>query len=122
MNGLLVRVGIDSTCGEWNAPVRDDGEFAYVPIPEGRDCHPGLARSYDEYVSAVHRCGVELPPSLLGDHTHLDPDFEFLTFGDQGQRGRRIAELEPGDLLAFYAGLRPVNSRGFLQYALIGLF
>ena len=35
MNGLLVRVGIDSTDGEWNAPVRTGtGEFAYVTITD----------------------------------------------------------------------------------------
>ena len=35
MRGLLVRVGIDSTDGNWNAPVRKaSGEFAYVTITE----------------------------------------------------------------------------------------
>ena len=27
MNGCLVRVGIDSTSGGWNAPVNKDNEF-----------------------------------------------------------------------------------------------
>ena len=31
MNGLLVRVGINSTDGSWNAPMRlTSGEFAYL--------------------------------------------------------------------------------------------
>ena len=37
MRGLLVRVGIDSTDGNWNAPVRQaSGEFAYVTIAQQR--------------------------------------------------------------------------------------
>jgi len=37
MNGLLVRVGIDSTDGGWNAPVRlASGEFAYVTITDSQ--------------------------------------------------------------------------------------
>jgi hypothetical protein len=36
----------------------------------------------------------------------LDPDFEHLTYGDQGQRAAQIKQkLGPGDLLVFYAGL-----------------
>jgi hypothetical protein len=54
---------------------------------------------------------------------HLDPDFEHLTYGDQGERARQIRKkMNPGDLIAFYAGLRPVDARGSLIYALVGLF
>jgi Nucleotide modification associated domain 3 len=51
----------------------------------------------------------QLPKALLGQPTHLDPDFEVLTFGDQGRRGNRISMLSSGDLLAFFATLRPVD-------------
>jgi len=122
MNGLLVRVGIDSTCGEWNAPVNAGGEFAYVPIPEGRDCRRGLGRTYDDFVPAAERFGVSFPPDYVGERAHVDPDFEFLTFGDQGQRGRRILEMESGDILAFYAGLRSCIPGTSLTYAIIGIF
>ena len=37
MKGLLVRVGIDSTDGHWNAPMRlARGEFAYVTITDSK--------------------------------------------------------------------------------------
>jgi hypothetical protein len=123
MRGLLVRVGIDSTDGNWNAPVRQtSGEFAYVTITETKQLRPGLARRYDEFVPAVKRFGQELPAWLLGQPTHLDPDFDNLTYGDQGQRARSISKLQSGDVLAFFAGLRPVeNPVGSLVYALIGL-
>ncbi|HXP60385.1 MAG TPA: hypothetical protein VN829_07840 [Dongiaceae bacterium] len=124
MNGLLVRVGIDSSDGRWNAPVRESsGEFAYVTITETKRLRPGLARNYDELAPAVARFGLPLPERLLGQPTHLDPDFAHLTYGDQGQRGRSISKLQRGDVLAFFAGLRPVdNPAGALVYALIGLY
>jgi hypothetical protein len=71
----------------------------------------------------VARFGLGLPERLLGQPTHLDPDFDHLTYGDQGQRGRSISKLQRGDVLAFFAGLRPVeNPEASLVYALIGLY
>jgi hypothetical protein len=53
---------------------------------------------------------------------HLDPDFRYLTYGDRGAKGRQMSEnLDRGDLLIFYAGLRDIGSRA-LVYAIIGLF
>jgi len=125
MNGLLVRVGIDSTDGGWNAPVRmSSGDFAYVTITDTKSLRRGMARLYDEFVPVAARFGETLPESLLGKPTHLDPDFEQLTYGDQGQRGKRITSvLTAGDLLAFFAALRPVDGPARpLIYALIGLY
>lgn len=55
---------------------------------------------------------------------HLDPDFDRLTYGDDGaRRGRGLARLRAGDLVAFYAGLRPTRPVAHrLLYALVGLF
>lgn len=124
-NGLLVRVGIDSTDGCWNAPVRTgSGEFAYVTITDTKSPRDGMVRRYDEFIPVVKRFGEQLPPELIGTPTHLDPDFEQLTYGDQGQRGKRIISmLNGGDLLAFFAALRPMDSPARpLVYALIGLY
>src|SRR5207245_4732815 len=91
MNGLLVRVGIDSTGGCWNAPMRlASGEFAYVTITDTKPLRDGMARHYDEFIPVAKRFGEQLPPDLLGTPTHLDPDFDQLTYGDQAQRGKRI--------------------------------
>ncbi len=125
MNGLLVRVGIDSTDGCWNAPVRlASSEFAYVTITESKPLRDGTARRYDEFIPVAARFGEHLPEPLLGQPTHLDPDFECLTYGDQGQRAKRItAHVSSGDLLAFFAALRPVDGPPRpLIYALIGLY
>ncbi len=125
MNGLLVRVGIDSTDGRWNAPMRlATGGFAYVTITEEKPARTGMARRYDEFVPVVKRFGEELPRELLGTPTHLDPDFDYLTYGDHGQRGKRITSLlTAGDLLVFFSALRPVDGPPRpLVYALIGLY
>jgi hypothetical protein len=124
MNGLLVRVGIDSTDGGWNAPVRlTSGEFAYITITEAKPLRQGMARRYDEFDSALAPFNQCPPKALRGQPTHLDPDFDHLTYGDQGQRGRRVSSLGRGDLLAFFAALRPADGPARpLVYALIGLY
>lgn len=133
----LVRIGIDQAYGGWNAPVDPvTNEFVYVPIPEGPKApqHPDLATTFAmvEPVLAKFAAGrsdvpaalVKLPQALAGKATHLDPDFEHLTYGDNGERrGKAITQFERGDVIAFYAGLRPVRPCAHrLVYALVGLY
>jgi hypothetical protein len=125
MKGLLIRVGIDQAFGAWNAPVDPEtGEFVYVPIPDGAQ-REGLETSYSQLKPALaHFPGSRLPPPLAARATHLDPDFERLTYGDNGlRRGRGLADFGAGDVVAFFAGLRPIRPwRDPLVYALIGVF
>ena len=99
MKALLLRVGIDSTDGGWQAPVSaETGESAYVPITEDRDGKPprrGFLCRFDEFIEPVANLGAELPTRLLGEAAHLDPDFEYLTYGDQGSRAPRIRNQRP---------------------------
>lgn len=124
VRGLLVRVGIDSTDGAWNAPLRNvSGDFVYITITETKSVRPSLVRRYEELVPALARFGLRLPTHLQGQPTHLDPDFDHLTYGDQGQRGRAIATLQRHDLLAFFASFRSLDDPDTpLVYALIGLY
>ncbi len=137
MRATLVRIGIDQTYGGWNAPVDPaTNEFVYVPIPEGAKVqqHPELATTYATVEPALRRFAaarpgvssrlVSLPVELAGGSTHLDPDFGQLTYGDDGERrGRAITAFERGDLIVFYAGLRPVAPCAHrLLYALVGLY
>jgi hypothetical protein len=125
MRGLLVRVGIDSSDeGRWNAPVDSKSRsFAYVPIAETKTVRQGFERSYDELEPALRKFDQPLPAHLVGRRMHLDPDFETLTYGDQGSRADQIlSKLAAGDLLVFYAGLRDVNANPRLVYAIIGLY
>jgi len=125
MNGLLVRVGIDQTAGEWNSPVDPKtGKFIYVPIPEDDyGLRRGLVHRYNSLIPRLARFGATLPSHLRGQPMHLDPDFSTLTYGDCTGRATQIRRLGLGDLLVFYAGLTHADVRsGDLVYALIGLY
>jgi hypothetical protein len=125
MNALLVRVGADQSAegGRWNGPVdSSSGEFVYVAIPESARIHPGLERPYALLAPSLTRLGQRLPPGLIDRHMHLDPDFECLSYGDRGQRGRQLS-LQSGDWVVFYAAFADIRgARGAcrLVYALIG--
>jgi Nucleotide modification associated domain 3 len=136
MNALLVRIGVDQAYGGWNAPVDAEGHFVYVPIPEerGTTFYAGLERRYGEVLPALqwfctnHECclhsDLRFPDVLLEHPMHLDPDFECLTYGDQGsRRGVRMVNMVENDLLVFYGGLRPVHRcEHKLIYALMGIY
>ncbi len=123
MRGLLVRVGIDATSGNWNGPVDSTThEFVYVPIPEILDSRPGYAKPYNFVSPALNRAGLNLPPHLRDKSMHLDPDFDYLTYGDQGERAKQVQKLNRGDLIVFYAGLEDRIYPRPLVYAIIGLY
>ncbi|MDE2200804.1 MAG: hypothetical protein KGJ41_17475 [Rhodospirillales bacterium] len=126
MTALLVRVAADQSGGggNWNGPVDGrTGAFAYVAIPEGTPVHPGLEKPYRDLLPALAPFGTGLPDHLAGRHMHLDPDFDRLTYGDRGERGKQLrAKLRPDDTIVFYAGLADARNRRSLVYALIGLF
>ena len=135
MKALLVRVGIDSTFGKWNAPIDpQSGEFVYLPIPEFMPSHKHLERCYTETLPVLKRfCekyklelarDLNFPSTLLNKKMHLDPDFHELTYGDNGaRRGVIMSRMKSGDVLAFYSSLRPIKeSTQTLIYAIIGLY
>ncbi|MDP3919239.1 MAG: hypothetical protein Q8R76_00310 [Candidatus Omnitrophota bacterium] len=124
MKALLIRVGADCSSGRFNGPMNGmTREFVYIPIPESCDVHADLATPYALFDAALQCFGEVLPKHLVGRNTHLDPDFEHLTYGDQGQRAVQITSyLERGDLVVFYAGLRDLHPRAQLVYAIIGLY
>jgi hypothetical protein len=133
MKGLLVRVGMDQSKGGgcWNAPYDPDtGEFTYIPIPEATcvKFRDGYAPPFYEDMEFCFRGKpLRIPECVItknrGKPLHLDPDFKHLTYGDWRRRGRRLAELDEGDFIAFYAGLEPQDKKKRqLFYALIGFY
>lgn len=133
MKAILVRIGVDHAYGAWNAPVDTrTGRFVFVPIPDGgtKEYTPGNVRTYDEiafplseFAASCDARNLRIPEPLGKRNMHLDPDFDHLTYGDNGaRRAVKIAMLEPDDLLVFYAGLRSVVGSKQLVYALVGLF
>lgn len=125
MNGLLVRIGADLSQGGglWNGPVDSKTrDFVYVAIPESSPVHPGLEKPFSALCPVLERFGVRLPAHLRERCMHLDPDFTYLTYGDQGERAKQLAaHLGPGDLIVFYAGLADISVASRLIYAVIGL-
>ncbi len=126
MKSLLVRIGADLSVGggSWNGPVDSRTKnFAYVPIPESCPVHPGMEKPYTDLASVLSPFGVSLPAHLRARHMHLDPDFNYLSYGDQGERARQLqGKLGQDDMIVFYAGLADVRTRRPLVYAIIGLF
>jgi len=139
MKAILVRVASDRSArgGKWNGPADPaTRDFVYVPIPEpkGTRFHHGCRREYDEVAPALQafasqhgvdgQRGVTLPERLVGRAMHLDPDFKALTYGNRpNPRGDRIQELQRGDVIAFFGGLRSIRPKDKrLVYALIGLY
>lgn len=135
MNGLLVRMGIDATYGRWNAPVDTESrEFVYVPIPEDQELTSGLERRYSEIIPILAKFSekrgkdidldLRFPRDMHNKNMHLDPDFDFLTYGDVGtSRGSEMTYMHKGDIIAFYCSLRSIEpSLNRLVYALIGLY
>ena len=131
----------------WNAPVDESsGNFIYVPIPENEssEMRPGYERAYRELVPVLETFFRRYPSArkelarfnekIVHAKMHLDPDFERLTYGDRElvpakngirkkARGVKLRQqVEPGDLMVFYAGLRSVQNESKLIYSLIGIF
>ena len=124
MQILLLRVGIDLGTGGALGPIFPDRSFEYVPIPESKPSSRSV-----KYSNINARSGGTLdqfvPLNILidGGYAHLDPEFETFTYGDPTKNKRgQLLRLREGDMLVFYAGLRPsTQSKGSVLY-LIGFF
>lgn len=107
MNVVLLRVGIDTGCGGIHSPLFGDGTFEFVPIPDSR----GLdKRTYGNSKGRAGRVFTEYFPKHRQERErsqamHVDPEFESFTYGDPTPPKRNLAQLKPGDLLVFYAGM-----------------
>lgn len=129
--GLLMRVGIDQTFGGYNAPINPNtNDYIYLPIPQEKDDFKvGMRTSYDDllpyFASWCQKNSVEIefPQNQINKGCHLDPDFDFSTYGDQATgRGLRVRDLKEGDFLAFFASFKPIIKCDYnLIYALYGI-
>lgn len=137
MRAILIRVGADGTVdgGGWNGPVHSESKrFVYVPITEDAvPFHPGCERRFDEVADpltgfvgehgAPGRRWRERIDAKRGKPMHLDPDYEHLTYGDNGERrGKQLRGFGPGDLIVFYSGLEAIPRAADLVYALVGVY
>ncbi len=137
MRAILVRIGSDLSFGKWQAPIDPiTNDFVYVPIPEspGTAARTGYGRYGSELMQKLetfcqryqldYPSAIGIPTVFSNTLLHLDPDFDHLTYGDNGgKRGVGIKELTKDDLLVFYAALRPIKPcADKLIYALVGFY
>jgi hypothetical protein len=108
---MLLRVGIDKgTDGEY-APIFEDGSFEFIPISRGKT-YNGPGRTYEDKISKKGKSLSDYLRSAIKKRIiHDDPEFESLTYGEDGiAKGRYIRRLRAEDLLVFYAGLKPFEN------------
>lgn len=118
---LLLRVGMDLGFGGLG-PLFPGGTFEYVPIPDDPDrvSQRSLffsdipARSGGSVLQFVPRRHRESP-------AHYDPEFDTFTYGDPTRNKRaQLLRLIKGDILVFYAGLRPPEQSHGSKLYIIG--
>jgi len=107
MNVVLLRVGIDTGCGGIFGPIFDGGSFEFVPI----DCDRHVRKhTYGSLPGRYGRNLIDYFPERLqvkmhDCFVHDDPEFKTFTYGDPTRPKQSLRYLQPGDFLAFYAGL-----------------
>lgn len=123
MKALLLRVGIDKSCGGALAPIFKDGSFEYIPIPETKkSCDK---RTFTDVQGIKARpMAVYLPEKTKNQKIHFDPEFDTFTYGDVSpSKNNYLLKLEKNDLLVFYAGLTPYKNDKFEEALyMIGYF
>ncbi|MEI7820256.1 MAG: hypothetical protein WCK55_05000 [Verrucomicrobiota bacterium] len=105
----LVNVGANTAHSSIaRIPVFDDGAFIYVPFPHrdwnGVRPYPREARPFTRNVNV--------------NHTHLDPDWSNLTYGDDlnNPRARALKRVVPGDILLFWGLLWRNHGRSWNDF------
>lgn len=123
MKAMLLRVGIDKSSDGVLSPIFSDGSFEYIPLSE-KDENSIEKRTYKEIVGRKgYQLSYYLPEKVAIREVHLDPEFNAFTYGDEGRKAVYLRNLMPGDLLVFYAGLRPYeNDRYSEALYIIGYF
>ena len=105
-------------------PLFPDGTFEYVPIPDNPRKTSSRTLHFSE-IESRSGGGIDqfVPVKYRGKPAHLDPEFETLTYGDPTRNKRlQLLRLAFGDILLFYAGLRPREQRNGSRLFLIGYF
>lgn len=109
MKSVAINVGANSSTPGGRGPIYSDGSFRFVPITESDESVPEPTFSH---------LGLEdvRPASVHHIVAHFDPEFPEIAFGREYTYGdrhppktTRIAELEEGDVLFFYATLNYVD-------------
>lgn len=103
---VAINVGANTNEPGFRGPVRADGSFEFVPIPESEPTAEPVPTYGDLPLS------IDVPADLRETTVHLDPEFagygpgERYTYGDPyGVKARPLLDLRAGDRVYFYATL-----------------
>lgn len=125
MTVVLCGVGGDTGNVRPVPQVDADGRFEYVPIPEkgpttGTSTYGSLPQRYGDGSLADLLAGVRPgsdggwltdPDTVAAHPVHHDPNLDALTYGEHRPAYvSRLRGLDPGDVVAFYTGLRGPDS------------
>ena len=118
---LLLRVGMDLGFGGLG-PLFPDGTFEYVPIPDDPD---RVSERSLFFLDIPARSGGSVARFVPRRHressAHYDPEFDTFTYGDPTRNKRaQLLRLVKGDMLVFYAGLRPPEETQGSKLYIIG--
>lgn len=124
MKVVLLRVGIDSGSGGIQGPLFADGSFELLPIPDNSGVG---SRTYGNTIGTKGLPLVEYFPTSRKARAHeqsmhVDPEFQTFTYGDPTSPKAGLRRLNPGDLLAFYAGLEGWGHNAAPALYLVGYF
>ena len=118
---VLLRVGIDTGCGGGLAPIFADGTFTWVPIPGRRG--PKFSEVIDQHGRPLtHYFKGKVREELRDWPVHKSPEWNGMTYVDPTRPKKSLARLEQGDVLVFYAGLKPWDFEGEPGLYIIGHF
>lgn len=103
---VAINVAANTNQPGFRGPLRADGSFVYVPIPEGEQTTEQVPTYADLDLP------MAVPEDVLDTPVHLDPTFaeypccDRYTYGDpHGVKARPLLDLEAGDRVYFYATL-----------------
>jgi hypothetical protein len=103
---VAVNVAANTNQPGFRGPLRADGSFVYVPIPESQPT-TGSVPTYADL-----ELPIDVPADVRDAPVHLDPAFaeypccERYTYGDpHGVKARPLLDLAAGDRVYFYATL-----------------
>lgn len=108
VRAVAVNVGANTNEPGFRGPVRPDGSFTFLPIPESAPTRTAVPT----YGDLAPELDVDVPDRVHDRPVHLDPEFpdypggEAYTYGDEhGVKARPLSELAAGDRVYFYATL-----------------
>jgi len=113
---LAINVGVNTSLPGFRGPVRPDGSFEYVPIPEREPTLPAADMERPVPTYADLDAPLSLPAETADRRVHVDPalpdhasyDGPEYTYGDEhAVKAGPLSALERGDRLLFYATLEP---------------